>query len=48
VVSFTAQPLHPQGKRPCGPQSRSGRVGEDKFNVESFWQNLSVEENLDE
>jgi hypothetical protein len=38
VVSFTPQPLYPQGKSPLypldrrlgGPQSRSGRGGEDK------------------
>jgi hypothetical protein len=38
VVSFTTQPLHPQGKstwyllerRLGGPQSRSGHVGEEK------------------
>jgi hypothetical protein len=38
VVSFTPRPLYPQGMRPCypldrrlsGPQSRSGRGGEEK------------------
>jgi len=38
VVSFTPQPLYPQGKSPCylmnkrlcGPLSRSGRGGEEK------------------
>jgi hypothetical protein len=38
VVSFTPRPLYPEGKRPCfslekrlgGPQSRSGRGGEEK------------------
>jgi len=38
MVSFTLRPLHPQGKIPWyqldrrlgGPQSRSGRGGEDK------------------
>jgi hypothetical protein len=39
VVSFTCQPLYPQGKSPCysldrrlgGPQSRSGRDDEEKI-----------------
>jgi hypothetical protein len=39
MVSFTPQPLYPQGKSPrylldrrlSGPQSRSGRLGEEKI-----------------
>jgi hypothetical protein len=48
VVRFTPQPLYPRGKsllysldrRLGGPQSRSGRRGEDEI-IDSHWDSIS-------